>query len=227
MPAIADQVTSLENDHAAALATIDQLNSKNSALTDALAAMTTAKTAVEAQLADMAKHVDDVKAMVENVANGALSMLKSIAAKAETTAKSAVAEGAKVTTEVERAVTTGIGAALGLAPEAPAPVLATATTLPTPSPVAGVTVVPLASGATLGEALAAVANIVPPAAPESKPTLVTQVESAVDRMLHHSSGVAAHITPEDLTLHVDHDDGGLPIFLRRGTVFMRGDRAHV
>jgi hypothetical protein len=213
MPAIADQVTGLEHNYVAALGQIDSLLSTNTALNALIASLNADKAGLEAQLADLNKHVDDVKAMVENVATGALTMLKTVRAKAETTAKAVVTEGAKVTAEVEKTVSNGIGAALGLVPEAAAP------------PIAPVVAEPVAGDS--GDEQPVKAAVMPAntLVPAQAPTLVQKVESAVDRMLHHSSGSPAHIMrPVDMTMHVEHDDG-LPIFLRRGTVFQRGNQA--
>jgi len=76
MPAIADLVASLEHDHAHALAKIEALNAANAALAEAINALTTEKAALEAKIAELGAHTDGMIAMVENVANGALDMLK-------------------------------------------------------------------------------------------------------------------------------------------------------
>jgi hypothetical protein len=49
---------------------------------------------------------------------------------------------------------------------------------------------------------------------------IAAVPEAVNRMLHHSSASSTAIrAPVDLTMHVEHNDEGLPMFLRRGTTF--------
>jgi hypothetical protein len=76
MPAIADLVAGLEHDYDDALATIDQLNAENGALTDALAAANSAKAVLEAKVAELSMRADVMTAMAEKVANSALDMLK-------------------------------------------------------------------------------------------------------------------------------------------------------
>jgi hypothetical protein len=76
MPAIADQVAALEHDHDDALAKIDALNATVAAQLDAINAITAKKASLEAKVAELSDHIDGLTVMAENVANGALNMLK-------------------------------------------------------------------------------------------------------------------------------------------------------
>jgi hypothetical protein len=227
MPAIADAVTSLENDHTAALAKIDALNSTNGALLDMVNSLKADKAAMQTQLDTLNTHVKSVNDMVENVAKGALTMLQTVRAQAEAGAKVVVADAASLAAKVEAKVSAGIADAIGLLPETAAPPVAPAA----PAPVVHDATLTTDSGDEQPAKTALPPAIglmpaAPPAPPAAKPTVIEKIETAVDRMLHHSSGSQTQIRrPVDLTMHVDHDDGGLPIFLRRGTVFQRGDQA--
>jgi hypothetical protein len=207
MPAIGDQVASLELDHVNALAQIAALTARVADLT--------------AQLTHASAFTESIKNLAGEAASAALALvtastsspfIAAVEKDAQTTMAFVENEGAKV----ESLFTTAPAAPITPAPPNPAPtgqpVLQTdsgdeqphATPLPAAQPIAAKPS-PLAH-------LEAVATAI-----ENK---VAAIPDAVERMLHHSSGTSTAIrAPVDLTMHVEHDDGGLPIFLRRGTAF--------
>lgn len=204
MAAIADQVTSLENDHANALAQIQTLTAQLGAMTSAHAALTTTHAATLAENDGLNKYADEIRAMVEGVATSALNMLKAarspvVPAVAVPVATAAELEAATQQTAVAAEPVT-LPASPPIAPEAPATI--------TPVPPAA----PMWTTAVLEKVEAAASDL---------KADVENIPAAVDRMLHHSSAppVTKISAPVDMTMIVEHDDGGLPIFLRRGTVF--------
>lgn len=76
MPSIADQVETLEHDHAAALAKLDALQSANAALMSANTALQAENTALQASVEDMKQYVADTRAMADSLAQSALDMLR-------------------------------------------------------------------------------------------------------------------------------------------------------
>lgn len=210
MAAIADQVTSLENDHADALAKIDSLIAS-------LAAVASANTSLTAENAALNKYADEIKAMVESVAGSALKMLQ--AARAPI-----VAEVEKIAADVVAEVKPLVLDVAGFLGDAPAL-----------APAAEPAIVQTDSG---DEQPAQAATPVPPAAPmwinrvpediaavaAKAEAAIADIPDAVERMLHHSSASSAPpVTqiraPVDMTMIVEHDGDGLPLFLRRGTTF--------
>jgi chromosome segregation ATPase len=235
MPAIGDQVASLEHDHAEALARIDSLVASNAALTSANAALTneaiakidsltaskealeSANAALTSENAALNKYADEIKAMVESVASGALKMLQ--AARAPI-----MAEVAKVAAEIKPLVLDVTGF-LGDITEEHLPA--------TPEEIdeqdAG-NANALSSGDSGDEHHPPVVDIYRPIADKIRAEATTieakiaDIPDAVERMLHHSSAssappVTALRMPVDMTMIVEHDAGGLPMFLRRGTTF--------
>lgn len=241
MPAIGDQVASLEHDYTAALAKIDSLLAENAAIKAAHAAVT-------ADNAALNKYADEIKAMVESVANGALKMLEAaqfpIVAAVE---KEVVKVVAEVKTEATRLFDPppSITGALPLAPvideinaaalvaidprwrnadgsqiaaagdsgdEQPEPV-------PQPEPPAAPISEPPAQTGAAESPFASIGAAISKEAARVEAEIAA-VPDAVNRMLHHSSGSPTTIRrPVDMTMHVDHDEEGLPMFLRRGTAF--------
>lgn len=76
MPSIADQVSTLEHDHAAALAQIDALTAANAALSSANTSLQTENAALQAAVSDMNHYVASTRSMAEELANSALDMLR-------------------------------------------------------------------------------------------------------------------------------------------------------
>lgn len=204
MAAIADQVTSLENDHAVALAQIQTLTAQLGAVTSAHAALTTTHAATLAENDGLNKYADEIRAMVEGVATSALNMLK--AARSPV----AVAEPLPIMPATTLNLTTP---ALALGAE---PVVLPASPPIAPEAPATITPVPPAAPMWVNNVLEKVE-----AAASDLKADVENIPAAVDRMLHHSSAppVTKISAPVDMTMIVEHDDGGLPMFLRRGTVF--------
>lgn len=259
MPAIGDQVASLEHDHADALAKIDSLTAANAALTNLLNSLTTENAALH-------KYADEIKAMVESVAGSALKMLQAAQAPIAVVkvAETAVADVEKAAAEGADALTQKVTAIRLAAAEHVANLAGTTVEgaiLPPPpnfggmdrasSPywkntVAGdsgdeqptrVSPPPSLSGQMPQFYDDHAAPVVPPhngftqTEAESIGAAATKwgrgiaadlaaVPEAVERMLHHSSASSTQIRrPVDLTMHVDHTDEGLPMFLRKGTAF--------
>lgn len=73
---IADQVDTLEHDHAAALAQIDALNAANAALASANASLQRDNVGLQLEVNDMKHYVDDTRAMAEQIAQSAYDMLR-------------------------------------------------------------------------------------------------------------------------------------------------------
>ena len=201
MPAIADQVASLEHDHSDALAKIDALNATNAALTDAVNAITAEKAALEARVAELSMRNDGMIAMAEKVASSALDMLTTARLPAGTPA-----EVIPFAPKQKTVTTASVAPSVGLAD-----VLITEEMLK-PEP------------ARQAVAQAIANDTVPRAVPSTppKPAAVPIIEpmSAVDRIKRHFlPAVTLMRRPVDLTMRVD--PGGLPMFLRRDTVFAR------
>src|SRR5262245_20995055 len=76
MPAIADQVATMEHDLQEALAKVDTLTAEKEALRKALTAMTVEKSDLEAKQHDMQSHVEDTREMADRLANMSLTMLR-------------------------------------------------------------------------------------------------------------------------------------------------------
>ncbi|CCE05803.1 hypothetical protein BRAS3843_1480034 [Bradyrhizobium sp. STM 3843] len=76
MPAIAEQVASIEHDLSEALAKIESLEAEKVALTKALAAVTAEKDDLEVRQSDMQLLVDDTREVTDKIANMALTMLR-------------------------------------------------------------------------------------------------------------------------------------------------------
>jgi hypothetical protein len=77
MPAIADQVATIEHDLQEALAKVDSLTAEKEALRKALTAMTVEKSDLEAKQNDMQSLVDETRELADRLANTALTMLRS------------------------------------------------------------------------------------------------------------------------------------------------------
>jgi hypothetical protein len=196
MPAIADLVASLEHDHAHALAKIEALNAANAALAEAINALTTEKAALEAKIAELGAHTDGMIAMVENVANGALDMLKAARLPSDTPA-AVIPFAPKPKTVTAASVAPSVGLA---------DVLITEEMLK-PEPARVNDTAP---------------RTVPSRAPKPAAAPIIAPASAVDRFKQHFlPALTLMRRPVDQTMHVKHDPGGLPMFLRRDTVFTR------
>jgi uncharacterized protein YhaN len=76
MPAIAEQVATIEHDLQEALAKIDSLTAERETLKKALAATTVEKSELEAKQDDMQSLVDETREMVDRLANMSLTMLR-------------------------------------------------------------------------------------------------------------------------------------------------------
>jgi uncharacterized protein YhaN len=76
MPAIAEQVATIEHDLQEALAKVDSLTAEKEALRKALAAVSVEKSDLEAKQNDMQSLVDDTREMVDRLANMSLTMLR-------------------------------------------------------------------------------------------------------------------------------------------------------
>lgn len=76
MPSIADQVATIEHDLAAALAEIDALTAANKAFDSANASLQRDNIALQLELNDMKHYVDDTRAMVGNLSQSALELLR-------------------------------------------------------------------------------------------------------------------------------------------------------
>lgn len=199
MPAIADLVANLEHDHDDALAKIDALNAANAALIEAINAITVEKAALEARVTELSTRNDGMIAMAEKVASSALDMLNAARLPAGTPAEVIpFAPKPKVLT-----TTASVAPTVGLAD-----VLITEEMLksePAPQAVAQAT-----ANATGPRAVPS--RPVPTAAPIIEPT------SAVDRIKRHFlPSLTLMRRPVDPAMRVDA--GGLPMFLRRDTVF--------
>jgi hypothetical protein len=77
MPAIAEQVATIEHDLQEALAKVESLAAEKEALTNALTVMTSEKSDLEAKHNDMQALVDETREMVDRLANMSLTMLRS------------------------------------------------------------------------------------------------------------------------------------------------------
>ena len=77
MPAIAEQVATIEHDLQEALAKIDSLTEERDTLKKALAATTVEKSELVAKQDDMQSLVDETREMVDRLANMSLNMLRS------------------------------------------------------------------------------------------------------------------------------------------------------
>jgi hypothetical protein len=76
MPAIAEQVATIEQDLQDALAKVDSLTAEKEALSKALTAMTVEKSDLEAKQNDMQSLVDETREMVDKLAGMSLTMLR-------------------------------------------------------------------------------------------------------------------------------------------------------
>jgi hypothetical protein len=76
MPAIADQVATIEHDLQEALAKVDSLTAEREALRKALTAVNVEKSDLEAKHGDMQSLVDETREMVDKLANMSLTMLR-------------------------------------------------------------------------------------------------------------------------------------------------------
>lgn len=231
MPAIGDQVATLETDHAAALAQIDSLTAANAALTSANADL-------QKQLANAGAFTDEIKVMANAVATAALGLVTfsrtspfaaPVLAASKPFAPPPSVTGATRLAPVVDAINAEIltadsGDAQPGLPPAAAPITSAAP----------MTAVRVTDMAWLGPVVTGEAEKIETATTGIFETVETEavngfkaveakieeIPAAVDRMLHHSSAASTVIrAPVDLTMHVDHDEGGLPIFLRRGTTF--------
>jgi hypothetical protein len=197
MSAIADQVATLEHDHGDALAKIDNLSATNAALTDALNAITAEKALLEARVAELSMRNDGMIAMAEKVASSALDMLNAARLPAGTPAE-VIPFAPKLKTVSAASVAPSVSLAdvleEMLRPEPARQAFAHAEANDTgPWPV--------------------------PSSP-SKPAAVPIIEptSAIDRIKRHFlPAVTLMRRPVDSAMRVD--PGGLPMFLRRDTVF--------
>jgi hypothetical protein len=193
MPAIADQVAALEHDHNDALAKLDELDAANTALIEAINTITAEKAALAAQN-------DRLMAMVESVGNTALEMLKAARLPAGTPAE--------------------------VIPFAPKPRAFTAAPL-APSP--GLAEVLITEEMLRPEpawqavAQATPSGTAPRAAPSwpPKPATAPIIEpaSAVDIVKRRLLPALALMRRPVETPRVKQESTGLPMFLRRDTVF--------
>jgi hypothetical protein len=235
MPAIADQVAELEHDHIAALADIDALWAANAALTDALDAVTAEKAALEAKVAELSGHNDGLIAMAESVADSALNMLKAARLPKDTPA--AVIPYAPRTT-VERLQAAGIvnghatdestmSPGLGDIVNRVSQVLIDDDVLK-PEPARQAAPEPFTGSDETHIRLVVAAGT--PLVPASRgflermaPPLAEFPTSAVERIKRHfMPTVTLMCQPPDTERA---DPGGLPMFLRRDTVFARAMEA--
>ena len=76
MPAIAEQVATIEHDLQEALAKIDSLTAEKEVLRKALTAVTVEKSDLESKHGDMQSLVDETREMVDKLANMSLTMLR-------------------------------------------------------------------------------------------------------------------------------------------------------
>jgi hypothetical protein len=76
MPAIAEQVATIEHDLQEALAKVDSLTEEKEVLRKALAAVTVEKSDLEAKYNDQQSLVDETREMVDKLANMSLTMLR-------------------------------------------------------------------------------------------------------------------------------------------------------
>ena len=82
MPAIADQVATIEQDLQEALAKVDSLTAEKEALAKALTAVTVEKSELEAKYNNQQSIVDETREMVDKLANMSLAMLRTSRRKA-------------------------------------------------------------------------------------------------------------------------------------------------
>lgn len=210
MPAIADQVASLENDLAAALKQIDRLTTNNEELTQSLAAMSTAKLALEAQAVDLKQHDEETRAAAEGLANAALDMLR-ISQRPPGMPAEVIKFAPKLTGPAPSASATALEQAVAAAivdPPAPSAVVAGDSgdeQSTTQRPIAE----PAALFATIPEPLAEPPLMGNDAMSRIQPTA---------RVLPPISFVREPTGPM-----LVRDNGPLPMFLQRDTVFHRGD----
>ncbi|SHH20642.1 DUF4200 domain-containing protein [Bradyrhizobium erythrophlei] len=204
MPAIADQVATLEDDHATAMASIDAQNATIEKLKLSLAAMTKEKLALEARVAEYQKHKDETIAAVEALASSTLDMLRTVQRPAGMPAAVVpFAPKGKTATGLPIVASAGFDDVLitedMLKPEPPQPSVA-------------------AVGTHLGDEIdtriLATDRAPVVTAPRPGPT------SAVDRIKRHFlPALTSTRRPGDSAMRVD--PGELPMFLRRDTVFAR------
>jgi len=76
MPAISEQVASMEHDLNVALAKVESLEAEKALLTKALNAVTAEKSELEAKQNDMQSLVDDTRQLTDRIASMALDMLR-------------------------------------------------------------------------------------------------------------------------------------------------------
>lgn len=76
MPAIAEQVATIEQDLLEALAKVDSLTAERELLAKALTAVTVEKNEIEAKCSDMQALVDETREMVDRLAGMSLTMLR-------------------------------------------------------------------------------------------------------------------------------------------------------
>jgi hypothetical protein len=202
MPAIADQVAALEHDHDDALAMIDTLTAANAALLDALNAVTAEKAALEAQLTELRLQADAMTAMVEKFANSALDMLKAARLPAGTPAE-VIAYAPRPKT----LATTAAPPSFGLAD-----VLDTQMLKPAPAPAPAMPAAPVAREQLI------------PTPPEPRRSPIVEPVSAVElvkRRLLPVLTLTRRPVPLPAPAKPDPSPNGLPLFLRRDTVFAR------
>lgn len=197
MTAIADQVAKLEHDHSDALAKIDALNATNAALTDALNSITAEKALLEARVAELSMRNDGMIAMAEKVASSTLDMLNAARLPAGTPAEVIpFAPKLKTVSAASVAPSVSLAAVLEemLKPEPARQAVAQAEandTRPWPA-------------------------LLRP--PKPAAVAISESTSGVDRIKRHFP-VMLMRRPSDSAMRVD--PGGLPMFLRRDTVFAR------
>jgi hypothetical protein len=197
MPTISDQVAALEYDHADALAQIESQNRSLETLTLSLAAMTKEKLALEARIVEYQKHEEETIAAVEVLANASLDMLR-IAQRPAGMPAEVVPFAPKPKTVATASMAPSVG-------------LADVEEMLMPEPAR--------------QAVAATANDTAPRAVPSwppKPAAAPIIEpaSAVDLVKRRLlPALSLMRRPVDLTMRVEDDPPGLPIFLRRDTVF--------
>jgi hypothetical protein len=208
MPAIANLVATLENDHAEAMAKAELLTAANEALIEKINTIASEKAALEARVAELTEHNDALITMAEGVANNALNMLKATRLPKGTPA-AVIPYAPKTATDRLQAASIANDHATDN------PIDATAAQNPG------------ASGDENRIHLIAAADppLIPAPPSWAEPTAPSVAEfptSAMDRIKRHLlPALTLTRRPVDLSTPARHGPGGLPMFLRRDTVFAR------
>jgi len=227
MPTITEQVAALECEHAAGLAQIESQNASIETLTLALAAMTKEKLELGAKLADMKQREDETIAAVEALASSALDMVRTAQRPVGTPAAAAsfapsaglanvpVADLPKPESPQQSAVAkdgAGEKPDSGASAARPAPAVQRPAPYGQPEPAHGERELPmfLRRGASF-DARARISGASPIGAPTS----------AVDRIKRHLLPALTLMRGQGAPPNAPRKDGGLPMHIRRDTVFPR------